>query len=218
LVTSSTLTEAAWLTSDNAKALLRSLPSLCRRKVQLYGCACCRRLWERIAKPRRDALEVAEQFADGLTTYDELQRARGAASEQAVSRARTESLELMWTVTTVLSFADVALDPDGVTLPWAAAATSDVPAEWRAQADLVRCIFGNPHRSTPEIPDPAWLTSDVLALAAHIYEARDFSVTPILADALQDAGCEDAEVLNHCREGRVHARGCWVVDLVLGKE
>ena len=51
-----------------------------------------------------------------------------------------------------------------------------------------------------------------------MYEARDFGAMPILADALQDAGCEDAAILDHCRDANgVHVRGCWVVDLVLGK-
>ena len=52
-----------------------------------------------------------------------------------------------------------------------------------------------------------------------MYETRDFSAMPILADALQDAGCDNDDVLNHCRDAKqVHVRGCWVVDLVLGKE
>ena len=51
-----------------------------------------------------------------------------------------------------------------------------------------------------------------------MYDARDFSAMPILADALQDAGCDSDDILNHCRSGGVHVRGCWVVDLVLGKE
>ena len=54
-------------------------------------------------------------------------------------------------------------------------------------------------------------------LAAHIYDARDFSAMPILADALQDAGCGDEQVLTHCRANKPHARGCWVVDAILGK-
>jgi hypothetical protein len=65
---------------------------------------------------------------------------------------------------------------------------------------------------------PAWLTSDVLALARGIYDDRAFDRMPILADALQDAGCDSADILDHCRDSKqVHVRGCWVVDLVLGK-
>jgi hypothetical protein len=85
----------------------------------------------------------------------------------------------------------------------------------RAQAALVRCVFGNPFR--PVTFDPAWLTSDVVALARGIYEERAFDRMPILADALQDAGCDNDDILAHCRNTDPHARGCWVVDSVLGK-
>ncbi|MBP3955503.1 hypothetical protein J8F10_09435 [Gemmata sp. G18] len=81
---------------------------------------------------------------------------------------------------------------------------------------MLRDIFSNPFR--PVIFSPEWRTSTVFALAAQIYESRDFSAMPILADALQDAGCDSADVLDHCRGPGPHVRGCWVVDLVLGKE
>ena len=81
---------------------------------------------------------------------------------------------------------------------------------------LARDIFGNPFR--PVAIEPEWRTSTAVALAKGMYDSRDFSVMPILADALQDAGCDNEEVLNHCRDAAgVHVRGCWVVDLVLGK-
>jgi hypothetical protein len=65
---------------------------------------------------------------------------------------------------------------------------------------------------------PAWLTSDVTALAKGIYDERAFDRMPILADALQDAGCDNDDVLNHCRATQwEHVRGCWVIDLLLGK-
>jgi hypothetical protein len=84
------------------------------------------------------------------------------------------------------------------------------------QPALLRDIFGNPFR--PVALDPAWVTSDVLALARGIYEERAFDRMPILADALQDAGCTNEDVLNHCRDANAtHVRGCWVVDLLLGK-
>jgi hypothetical protein len=70
----------------------------------------------------------------------------------------------------------------------------------------------------PVTLDPFWLTSTVLALAAGIYSDRAFDRLPILADALEDAGCGHADILAHCRGDGPHARGCWVVDLVLGKE
>jgi hypothetical protein len=81
---------------------------------------------------------------------------------------------------------------------------------------ILRDIFGNPFR--PVTFASEWGTDTVVALARQMYESRDFSAMPILADALQDAGCEDENVLNHCREPGAHVRGCWIVDLVLGKE
>jgi hypothetical protein len=83
--------------------------------------------------------------------------------------------------------------------------------------DILRDVFGNPFRKTNF--NRAWRTSTAVALAEQMYESRDFGAMPILADALQDAGCEDAVILSHCRDAKAtHVRGCWVVDLVLGKE
>jgi hypothetical protein len=83
------------------------------------------------------------------------------------------------------------------------------------QAGLLACIlgFGQCTRETA----PSWLTSTVTALAKQMYESRDFLLMPILGDALQDAGCENADILAHCRNDGPHARGCWVIDLLLGK-
>lgn len=86
----------------------------------------------------------------------------------------------------------------------------------REETDILRDVFGNPFR--PVTWDPGWRTSDAVALARGIYQDRAFDRMPILADALQDAGCDDEQVLIHCRDPeQVHVRGCWVVDLVLGK-
>jgi hypothetical protein len=89
-------------------------------------------------------------------------------------------------------------------------------AEQHWQASILRDIFGNPFRPVSFSPD--WRTSTAVALAQQMYDSRDYSAMPILADALQDAGCDNADVLDHCRGPGPHVRGCWVVDLVLGKE
>jgi hypothetical protein len=87
---------------------------------------------------------------------------------------------------------------------------------YRPLPGLLREIIGNPFR--PVTLDPAWLTSTVVALARGIYDERAFDRMPILADALQDAGCDSDDLLTHCRDPHQdHVRGCWVVDLVLGK-
>src|SRR5262249_16866737 len=101
----------------------------------------------------------------------------------------------------------------------AAEAARDVRGQVRrlraAQAGPLRGILGNPFR--PVAVDPAWRTSTAVALAKHMYESRDFSPMPILADALHDAGCDSEDILTHCRGPGQHAGGCWVVDMVLGK-
>ena len=83
-------------------------------------------------------------------------------------------------------------------------------------ADVAREVLGP--SPEPVAFDPAWRTDTAIALAHTMYEAREFSGMPILADALQDAGCDNEDVLNHCRDTKqVHVRGCWVLDLVLDK-
>jgi len=84
------------------------------------------------------------------------------------------------------------------------------------QTALLRDIFGNPFR-IPHL-ESRRRTSDVVALARAIYDEKVFERMPILADALMDAGCEDEAIVGHCRGENSHVRGCWVLDLVLGKE
>jgi hypothetical protein len=94
----------------------------------------------------------------------------------------------------------------------------DAPAtivEHREQTALVRCLFGNPFCPRPVCA--AWLTREVRALADAIYADRAFDRMPVLADAVEAAGCTDADLIEDCRSGPQHARGCWVVDLLLGK-
>jgi hypothetical protein len=88
-------------------------------------------------------------------------------------------------------------------------------AEKLWQADRLRELVGNPLRLATITS--AWLTANVVSIAQAIYAERAFERMPILADALEDAGCTNADILEHCRGGGEHVRGCWVVDLVLGK-
>lgn len=89
---------------------------------------------------------------------------------------------------------------------------SRAAVERAAQTDLVRCLVGNPFREAAV--DPAWLTSTVVALARGIDADRAYDRLPILADALEDAGCADADVLSHCRGAHAHTKGCWVIELL----
>jgi hypothetical protein len=133
------------------------------------------------------------------------------------------SEQQMYEALEVLGEGPASFGADGFTRPltpdasWVAAGTAaragDRAAESRFQADLVRCLFGGP-TGVAKIA-PAWRTGTVMALARHIQESREFGALPILADALQDAGCEAEVVLSHCRAAAVHVRGCFVVDGLL---
>jgi len=92
----------------------------------------------------------------------------------------------------------------------------DDQAQRAAQVRFLRCIFGNPF--CPVTGDPGWRTSAVLMLARAVYEERACAWMPILADALEEAGCAAQALLDHLREPGLHVRGCWPVDLVLGRE
>src|SRR5581483_8318470 len=94
----------------------------------------------------------------------------------------------------------------------------DVEREQAAVAGLVREVFGSPVR--PARLDPSrlrWHDGTIPRIAQGIYEERAFDRLPVLHDALLDAGCDDEAILAHCRGAGLHVRGCWVIDLILGK-
>ena len=195
-----------------------------RRKLRLFGCGCCRQFWDGLWDVQlRRAVEIAELFSDDRATKQELAEVRTAVAllntdsyHSAAghgARERTAS-SLVFGLTSAGAF-DAALMMTCYELPLAGYC-GNVPEETALICDIIRDIFGNPFRPVPF--SPAWRTDTALTLARQMYESRDFSLMPILTDALQDAGCEDENILNHCRDAnQVHVRGCWVVDLVLGK-
>jgi hypothetical protein len=90
---------------------------------------------------------------------------------------------------------------------------------WAAHCNVLRDIFGNPFH--PISLDPGWTVWNnglIRKMAGDIYNERRFGDLPILADALEDAGCTEPNILSHCRGPGPHVRGCWVVDLLLGKQ
>lgn len=100
--------------------------------------------------------------------------------------------------------------------PWHVAFQTAYAESDAVMANLLRCIIGNPFRPAPAF-DPDWRTSAVVGVAKQIDETRTFGNLPVLADALQDAGCEVAAVLDHCRGTHHHARGCWVLEQILDR-
>jgi hypothetical protein len=228
------MTEQEWLTSLNPWDMIDFVgPGASARKLRLFGCACCRQVLNPFAPPMvLRVVQAAEAFADGEISANTLARVREIVAEAAIAADREDPHGRMayfsYLFQACLSIchpgnvAELAQDASHATASaaagghWSQLAPAERFEERGAQAELFRDIFGNPFRSSELRPE--WLTSTVVALAQGIYADYAFEGMPILADALQDAGCDDEGILSHCREPREHARGCWVVDLLLGKQ
>jgi hypothetical protein len=211
------MTVAEWLASADPEAMLACLGErVSDRKLRLFACACCRRVWHLIASPPAwAAVEASEQYADGLISVAELREVAvgrweapvciaGASEQQALHAllaAARASREYRSGPVEALHHVRCA-DPDAL-----------------SQANLLRDIIGNPHRKVAI--DPTWLNCNggqVAVMAQQMYDERSFDLLPILADALEDAGCTDARILEHLRGTGLHVRGCWAVDLLTGRE
>jgi hypothetical protein len=228
------MTEREWATCTFPEALVAFLRGrVSDRKLRLFGCACCRAALPLLKDPRtRRVVETAERYADGLASERELAAAE-AEAEAIADGARGAGMKEAAYAVKASAHADA---PQAARGPWWHIARAEIErrfafrtrerrraaegkiyrAEQQRQTKLLRCIVGNPFHCVAF--SPSWRTDTVLALAQQIYESCDFSPMPILADALQDAGCDSAEILDHCRDTALtHVRGCWVVDLVLEK-
>jgi hypothetical protein len=158
---------------------------------------------------------VAEQYADGLASAEELatkQRATPFADEFSIWVTGDSAYDGAWQVIEWLTSALdlMKIDPDALR-------HFPIPAHDLVKRSVLflHDISGNPFR--PVTLDPTWLTPKVKTLAQAIYDDRAFERMPVLADALEEAGCTNADILDHCRKPGEHVRGCWVVDLALGK-
>lgn len=226
------MTEAEWLSCTDTGMMIRELdPHNYDRKLRLFACACCRRIWSLLDDEQlRGLVELSERYADQEATHEQLRSGVTALRSIRASNFRaTEAVEAAAAayvasyVGSAESYTRAAVYAAGA-VGIGAAAEGKVGAgrpteedkEVRTQRSLLLDIIGNPYRSVAA--DPAWQTSTVVALAQGIYAERAFDRLPILADALQDAGCEESTVLDHCRGEGLHVRGCWVVDLLLGKQ
>ncbi len=238
------MSENEWLEATDPGPMLEFLRGkVTERKLRLFAVACSRRVSHLLADNRsREAVEVAEQFADGRASAEALEESRENAADAsgAAHRAATSAgwPAGAWVTNAAANAAYGACGhwqnwADDVRLfdahDWTARALAGPSAsgepgdggepdgaarEQRVNSQLFRCIFGNPFR--PVVFDPSWRTETVIALARGMYDTRSFDAAPVLADALEDAGCDDAEVLGHLRGGGPHVRGCWCVDGVMG--
>jgi hypothetical protein len=224
-----TMTMQDWLSSRSAGTLLRHL---ChnhgaarrkdgRRKLRLFACACCRRVWEKLPEERdREVVLVSERFADERASAEEMAQARQRCQDRAGwippairAAAATANPQPRAAVKDVLRCVCGAVASHGVGY------TERWQAEGAAQADLAREIFGNPFQ--PVHVEQRWRTANdgaAVRLARTIYDESNFADLPVLADALEEAGCRDEALLAHCRREGGHVRGCWAVDAVLAKD
>ncbi len=214
------MTEREWLACTNPMSMLNFLTGKAsERKFRLFACACCRRIWHLITEPAlQSAIHIAEKYADGKATTKAAAKAAigldaGASSVRAAvfSAVSLEGRPAYGAAIAARGAVVAALTHS----EWGEA--DDAPAsEFQKQADYLRDLIGpTAFRSVPI--EPEWLTASVRALAQDFYEERASEVLPILADALEDAGCTNADILSHCRIPGPHVRGCWLVDLLLNK-
>jgi hypothetical protein len=221
------MTEDDWLICSNPWQTLRWLKDTGKasdRKLRLFAVAFCRLEWHLLTDLRsRNAVEVAERYADGLATEKERKEAAAQASEAsreaaATIKAASASLPARIAYASTAAWFTIYYSASS-----AALTTCDADArEWYAgfniempHPKLLREIFGNPFSSISL--ESSWLTPAVAREAGTIYEKNQFDRLPILADALMKADCDNADILDHLRSQGPHFRGCWAIDLVLGK-
>jgi hypothetical protein len=229
------MTEVEWLTSTDIYKMLEYLRGkVSDRKLRLFAVACCHRPYYQVADERqRKAVQLAERMADEDVNEDELKIVHQAAHELweaawAASLAAQQEAPRGTPEVESLVDADMATAAGWAILEnaWEAAYQvtgvewdeehADEPAH---QLALLRDIFGNPFRPVAiDHSSLSWNDGTVVKLAEAIYEDQTFDGLPVLADALQEAGCHDTDIIGHCRHPGPHVRGCWVVDHLLTKQ
>jgi hypothetical protein len=222
------MTEAEWRDCFDVRRLLSHLTQEVtapnRRKLRLFLCACCRRIWDHLGTRMQQIVESAELFAEGKLTRQQLATVRqeitGATSR--LQKKHPSVAAAVWTVyegdRSLLSWVRAGAEACGDAVSESARHVGAWAAERTAQAALLHDLFGNPFHSVAI--DPAWLTWQdglVPRMAEAISAERRFGEMPVLGDALEDAGCDNEDILSHCRCKGEHALGCWVLDRLLGR-
>lgn len=216
-----TLTEEQWLSWDSdPQTLIEFVSPVSPRKLRLFYCACVRRLWSLVKDERsRAAVEASERFADGLLSCEQLLEARkaGYSAWYEVSGV-LHSAEDHVAAAAFMCANEELVYASGVPRRVAAGSENET-SEYREHAALFRDVVGNPfHTLVARNLSLGNERSNIVTLAQAIYDERAFSRLPALAHTLLAAGCDDADILSHCRGPGPHVRACWVVDLILGKK
>jgi hypothetical protein len=223
------VTESEWQTCTDTEAMLKFLRGrISNRKLRLFACACVRLVWHLLPEPAhryREAVAFAEDLADGRRTSWErddlvrqLQEDDFGVQLHARHLGRFGVTRVAHAVHEALGFAPRRAAAEAVRYVSMALLVRG-GEEWRrGPADVLRHLVGDPFR--PVRIEPSWLAwhgGAAVKIASAIYDARSFADLPVLADALEEAGCDSADLLDHCRGPGGHVRGCWAVDLVLDR-
>jgi hypothetical protein len=239
------VTEQEWIECTDPILMLGFLRGkVSVRKLRLFGCACCRHIWDLFdVKRARDAVEVAELFADSQAAHQELRRACLALESVIQTRRAVQGVDSAGFAALLsasyVSTTDAMVDAAAVAEHAAFAAyranyrravgehrtygmhleaAANTNPESAAQCVLLREVIGNPFRDCGSELHPLVHSSRMLRqMAQSVYNENLFNDLPILADALEDAGCTNPDLLDHLRGPATHVRGCWALDLLLSK-
>lgn len=231
--------ETTWLNANSAYDLLNlaidiEMPQPNNRRLRLVGISLLRLVWDDLSPGAQQAIVAGERHTEGLLSDDELSKAGDIAANEFdpktkpgrrdQNRSREYALHEF-----AISASEVArYDDDGGWPYWQRIVELPVLygnsyerlgfAEEDVQPALVNCIrdiYGNPFREATL--DLTLVTNDIDELAREIHANSDYERLPALGNAMRAAGCTNAEMLNHCSSEETHVRGCWVIDLLLGK-
>jgi hypothetical protein len=211
------MTEAEWLTSDDPQSMLWSLQGRAsERKLRLFAAACCRKVAHMLTAEGQEGIELAERVAEGM------------ASSAERKKGRAKTLQTNWLMDDAFisrrgpakaAVCDALARRAYEAARGAACRTSRMA---QGQCHLLRDVF-HPYR--PVGARLSWMTPTVTSLAQAAYDERALPAgslesqrLAVLADALEEGGYADIELLGHLRSPGPHVRGCWALDLVLGKE
>jgi hypothetical protein len=236
------MNEAQWLASRDPLPMLECVTKVggpaVFRKAMLFGCGCCREVWDLLPPGARAGVEAVESAADGKAGPDEVARADEATAGALPrnGRASPRDYARFYAVGAVWILADkdnlqgaqvndfaVRQAVERVLNAKLGMAKHDLRPAARRKAEagprrrlagVMRDVFGNPFRE--QKPKKQWLTKEVVAAARRVYDGHAFHELPALAEVLAAAGCDDESLLAHCRGRGPHVHGCWAVDLLLG--
>jgi len=211
------MTEDEWLECHNSAAMLEFVrPKATKRKLRLFAAASFRRLTHLLPDSRQQhAIEMLENVTDETEFPRGIgQGARMALPPSADSYAGKCADDPYYVG--LMLYREFMSSSTACHATAALNGLADHIAEQMEQCRLLRCIFG-PLPFRPIVFDDAWRTPAAVAQARAIYEEKAFDRLPILGTTLREAGCHDTSILDHCRQPGPHVRGCWVVDMLLGR-